>query len=475
MELHRATRLLFASSALAVCAGLATTPLHAQAFGLNEIGSCAVSRAYAVVASPCKDASAIFWNPAAITSLSGWNIVGGVAAISVDGSFTRDTTFRKYDADVPTEWVPHLFVTHRAANSKLSVGIGAYVPYGLTNQWTDSFPGRFIAKKASLATFYVQPNVAWQFNDKWSIGGGPIYAHSNVELIQSIDLSQQLTPTGATFGQLGIATGTEFGRARLKGSANGWGAQFGIFGQPTPAWSVGLRFLTPIEMKYDDADATFTQVFTGLVTGGTLTAGTTTIPAGTPVDSIVAPQFRTTGALTPQKASTKITHPAQIQAGVAYSGFKNWLLEADYAFVGWKRFDFLPITFDGAASASSRVLIEDYNNSSAIRLGAEYTTAYNGLRIRGGFAGAASAAPAETVTPLLPEQDRTYWTGGFGLPFASRFIFDFGYAHIATGGARGRIVERTTTQNNTATAAQLNTGVFDLSANVFSFTLKASF
>jgi len=40
----------------------------------------------------------------------------------------------------------------------------------------------------------------------------------------------------------------------------------------------------------------------------------------------------------------------------------------------------------------------------------EYTTAKDGWKLRAGFAGVASAAPAETVTPLLPEQDRAYWT-----------------------------------------------------------------
>ena len=39
----------------------------------------------------------------------------------------------------------------------------------------------------------------------------------------------------------------------------------------------------------------------------------------------------------------------------------------------------------------------------------------------------------------------------------------------------GRIIERTTTVNNTLTAAQVNSGVYNLSANVFSFTLKGSF
>ena len=46
------------------------------------------------------------------------------------------------------------------------------------------------------------------------------------------------------------------------------------------------------------------------------------------------------------------------------------------------------------------------------------------------------------------------------------------YSHVFTPGARGRIVERT---SESQTAAQLNTGVYNLSANVFSLTLRANF
>ena len=42
--------------------------LSAQAFGLNEIGSCAVARGFATTASPCRDASTIFWNPMKLTA-----------------------------------------------------------------------------------------------------------------------------------------------------------------------------------------------------------------------------------------------------------------------------------------------------------------------------------------------------------------------------------------------------------------------
>jgi long-chain fatty acid transport protein len=76
-----------------------------------------------------------------------------------------------------------------------------YVAYRLTSQWRDDFPGRFSAQKASLHTIYVQPNISYALSDDWSVGLGPVFGFSSVELVQSVDLSQQKTSaTGPTFG-----------------------------------------------------------------------------------------------------------------------------------------------------------------------------------------------------------------------------------------------------------------------------------
>jgi long-chain fatty acid transport protein len=202
MTLLRASRytLTLALVALPVAAG-------AQAFGLNEIGSCAVARGFATTAAPCDDASSIYWNPGALPKAPGFSFYGGAAIIKVDGSFTRDTSGTKYEGDVPTEVVPHIFLNYRGAG-KLAYGIGMYVPYGLTSQWADDFPGRFSAKKASLASIYVQPNIAMKINENWSVGVGPIFGHSTVELVQAVDLAGVATPAGPTFGQLGIPART---------------------------------------------------------------------------------------------------------------------------------------------------------------------------------------------------------------------------------------------------------------------------
>jgi long-chain fatty acid transport protein len=465
MTLHRATRFTLALALLGLPAAAG-----AQAFALNEIGSCALARGFATTSAPCDDASSIYWNPGKMPSARGWSAYGGAAIISLKGTFTQDTTFREFESDVPTAVVPHFFVTYRGAG-KVAYGLGVYVPYGLTSQWTDSFPGRFAAKKASLQSIYVQPNITYQITDNWSVGGGPVFGHSTVELVQAIDLSSQIASAGPpviTFGQLGIAKRTEFARATLKGSANAFGVALGVHGKLTPTWEMGARFLSQLSFDYDDADATFTQTPTGLI----LAAGNPIVPGGAsaPVDAVVASSF-TSGALVAQKVQTQIRHPAQVQVGFGYTGIENTTITAEYSYVGFKSFNQLPVNFKG--SAPSRVLQEDYNNTSGIRIGAERRL-MNGAALRAGWTATASAAPDETVTPLLPEQDRSLAMLGAGLPLGKSYAVDLSYAHIFTPGRRGRLDERAT-GSSTAAAIALNNGAYTLNANIFSLSLKASF
>ena len=126
--------------------------------------------------------------------------------------------------------------------------------------------------------------------------------------------------------------------------------------------------------------------------------------------------------------------------------------------------------FHWSAKGNSRVLLEQYNNSTSIRLSAQYNFK-NDVKVRGGFAGVASAAPIH-VTPLLPEQDRALLHRGCGAavvqePRARREL----RPHQHAGPAR-RIDERIKT---TRAHVELNSGVYTLSANVISSSLKASY
>jgi len=457
-----------ASLVLALIFGLKASA-RAQAFGLNEIGTCAVGRAHTGTGSPCADPSVIYWNPAAATLLQKWTVYAGAAAIRVSGDYTADSSAGVFPSVAPTAFPPHLFINYKGAG-KWATGLGLYVPYGLTSQWQDNFPGRFLALKSSLLTLYAQPNAAFEFSPGWSIGGGPVIGYSRVELNQALDLAPVSPSPGVTFGQLGIPQGTEFARATLKGSSTAFGFHLGLYGRLTPTIQLGARYLSEVRFKYDGSNARFEQRPTGIV----LPEGNPFTPGGVsaPLDGILAAQFASGGALVAQGVSTTIEHPAQIQAGVGFSGLPNTLVAVDYFWVGFRSaFRELAVNFDGPAAANNGVLIQDYDNAWAIRIGAEYSLSGRATA-RGGYSYVRAAAPPETVTPLLPDMDRRHYTLGFGLPLLRRYWLDAAYLRVDTEGRRGRVVER---QSRAQRDSELNGGFYSLKANIFSLSVRAQF
>ncbi|MDQ2889866.1 MAG: outer membrane protein transport protein [Gemmatimonadota bacterium] len=448
---------------LAACIPLAG--VSAQGFGLNEVGTCAVSRGFAVTGTPCDDASTIFWNPAGAVDLAGKSVNLGASIINVSGSFRQDSTGRNYRSNIQPAFVPEGFAAWRLG--KASLGFGVYVPYGLTSQWNDDFPGRFSALRAALQTVYYQPNIAWQASDEWSIGGGPIFGHSTVDLTQSLDLSQQIASGTTRFGQLGIASQTEFARAKFHGTSNAVGFNVGVHGKFGP-WSVGGRYLSALKFNYRDAQASFYQVPTGLTLpqGNPISAAT-----AVPLDALLASQFSTAakGALVSQNGYSQIVHPWQMQGGIGYTENGN-KLSVDVGRIGWSAFENLPITLNGPAAASSKVLPENYNDSWLLRFGAEHEFARWTGRI--GYSYAESPAPAQTVTPILPDMNRRNFSLGIALPVTTMYKLDLGYLNVNTPGRRGRLTEPTSpTQDPT----QLNSGAYALQANVFSAALNITF
>lgn len=470
------------SAIIASVASVTAVPAaHAQGFGLNEIGGCAVARAGAVTGAPCEDASVVYWNPAAAAALPrGRSAYVGASAIAVRGYFRQDYTARRFDGDVPVEVPPFLGATWTGGREhKVSFGLAAYVPYGLTSQWRDDFVGRFAAQRASLQSIYVQPNLAVEIvPGRLMIGGGPVIGYSRLELRQALDAAALPSPLGGTLGGLGlVAEGTEFGRFGVKGSGTAFGANLGIFARPTNTLSVGVRFLSELTFRYDNADATFTpsanaaNVVYPAGIPNPVAPGTFLLPPGGNLGQLLAGQFAgPTGAFRPgQQASTRITHPAQLQVGLGWNLTPRTLVSADYARVEWQAFDRLPVDF-GAGSPLTRSLIEQYEPSNSYRLSVDHSYR-SGWAARAGFSYATAAAPDVSVTPLLPDMDRYNFAAGAGIPLGP-VILDASYLRVETRGRRGRTGERL---DLALPAEQLNSGWYALNANVFSVSLKARF
>jgi long-chain fatty acid transport protein len=448
-------------------------PAEGQAYQLNDVGSCAIARGYATTGAPCKDASDIYWNPGAATDLQGFSFYGGAAVLRVMGSFTMDTTGHKYNSNTPISAIPSGFINYgnSIAGHKYAVGLGFYTPYGLIAQWRADFPGDFQSQRASLSTFYIQPNFAYEVvPNKLSIGGGPVIGHSDVRLDQSLDLSQ-VSEDGVSFAQLGVAPGTEFAALTAKASGTAVGFNVGVHYKPIPDIQLGARFLSKLAFNYTGT-AYFRQVPTGLILAANNPLG---LPGGTPVDGLVSSAIMP--SLGTQGVKTSVPHPYQFQVGVGYTGISQTTFSVDYELSGWSAFNQLPVQFTGAAAANSQTLIADYHDSWSIRTGIEHIfgDSLAGFAVRAGFSYINTPVPDVSVDPLLPDGNRYNYSVGFGYPFSRHIALDGAYVHIGTEGRRGSTTARTTTENTDATADEINNGWYTLSANLFSLSLKLTY
>jgi len=446
---------------LAFAAGL-TLPaasVSAQGFGIYEQGTCVMARGGAGVAQPCADGSAIFINPAGLTASQGWIITGGATLIHGSGTFTADqgpVTSSEVAKGAPP---PHLYLVNKV-NDKLAVGFGTFVPYGLRIQWPIDFAGRFITYDSSLTTVYLQPTIAYAVTPSISIGAGVTIARGSVELNRREDLARvPLGATGLTFGAL-VDSQTDFENTMLSASgAWGAGANLGAIVKASEQLRFGVRYLTHVKLHYSGS-ATFTPI-----------AGTFRVtkpnplgfPVGAPLNALVAVAQ---AALQSQPASTDIEMPAQLVAGTSVSATDRLTLFADYQWVQWSSFDSVVLNFSTGVPPSE-VLPQNFHNTSAVRLGAQYDL--NSMwRVSGGYIHNQAAAPDENVTPFLPDAARNQFTAGVGWTPRPKLTVDVAYQFIAYDDRRGRIVNP---PPGTAPSTALNSGVYRSRADLIGLTL----
>jgi long-chain fatty acid transport protein len=463
----------------------AATPtlLGAQGFGIYEQGACAMGRAGAGVAAPCSDGSAMFFNPAGLAGLTGGHATIGVTLLDVRGGFTDDVFQQKTKLDDPLLAIPQVYVSY-GPTSKLGVGVGLFAPYGLQTEWPLSFDGRFAGYKNIIQSIYVQPTVSYRVSPKLSLGAGLDIVRGKVELNQRLDLANAPVPVagvppGTTFSQFGIAPGTDFANAHLEATKTTVAAHFGASFKLSDQLSFGANFLTQAKFDYSGT-ASFTQVPTGLVVPAAVSVGALTIPAGTPVDALLGgPPLLggldlfnpTTGVFRSQPVTTTIKNPAQLALGLAYKVANGWTLLGDYQLTWWQQFSVLQITFPQDASGLlSRTLYENYHNTSGFRFGAEWARDAK-WTFRGGYLYHGGAAPAETVTPLLPEGQRNELTLGTTVKLGAALSADLAYQYIRQNDRRGRTREPLAGAATTG----LNNGLYNFHAHLFGVALSYAF
>jgi long-chain fatty acid transport protein len=459
----RRSAVLCAASALAVI--VFTPNAWAQGFSVYEHDACAMARGGAGVAAPCNSASAVFFNPAGVLGgKEAWNLQAGVTLIRPSGNFTDSATRAKTDLKDATYPVPAGYLTHQFSH-RFAAGIGVFAPYGLTTEWDPGFPGRYLAYKTTLASIYVQPTVAFEIVPGLQLGVGADYVHSSAQVHRRLDAAAQsetVSGTTITLAMLGVPPNTDFADVGFDVSGDGWGGHAGVLWKPTDRLSLGARYLSQVKVNFSGT-ATFDPVATGITFGPGNPFGA---PTGATLEQVL---FLGAGnLLSKQGASTTITMPAQLVAGVAFQVTPSLNLMADWQWTNWATFKSLNLHLAVADSTLSEY--EHYGNTNAIRAGFDWQAARS-IVIRGGLLTHNGAAPDQTVTPILPEGQRFEGTVGAGIQLTNSLRLDLAYQYIQQQDRRGRMTDPVGRDPLPID----NTGLYKFTANLFGASLALAF
>jgi long-chain fatty acid transport protein len=410
-----------------------------------------MGRGTAGVAAPCDDGSGMFYNPAALVTHKGVLGIGGTL-IGPRGDYTPFVGSVD-EPELSPNWypVPGAYFS-MPFGERAAFGLAVFAPYGLTTEWDLGFEGRFTAYKTTLQSPFFQPTVAFRVSDMLAIGGGLDISYNRLELKQRVDLSTQQLAPGITFAQIGVPRFTDFADFRIHGTKITVGANIGAIIAPDGPVSFGVRYMMRHKIEADDLELETEQITTGLRTPVPLPG----IPAGTPIDAIVAPQFQPGGRLSTQGAQTEITLPDQLALGVAFKATDKLKLLADYWWTNWSVFETLEFTTEQGLEER---INKQYENTNAFRFGAEYGHS-DALIGRAGFILHDAAAPDGSITPDLPEGGRWLVTAGLGLRMSANTRLDLAYMYLKQEERDGR--------------TQLtgpDTGTFSFDANLFGATL----
>jgi len=143
---------------------IAGTSAFAGGFDLPDQDAFAVARGLAVVAT-ADNPSAIYYNPAGLTQLTGNNLEAGFYGIYLDPQYTPPGGGNTFHNQEPFGGVPQLYYVHGNEKKTFSYGLGVYAPSGLSVRWQDSAGLRTAGVQGSLEQIAINPVVAFKLLD----------------------------------------------------------------------------------------------------------------------------------------------------------------------------------------------------------------------------------------------------------------------------------------------------------------------
>ena len=361
--------------------------LSAQGFQVNLQGQTQQGMASAGTAF-VQDAATVFYNPGGMSFLKENSISAGVSPVIAHSTFLDANTNLSYNTASPvsTPFAGYAVwgadTTHKVFN-RFKFGLGSYTPFGSIATWEPGWTGRYNLTSLKLLSIFYQATASYKICDKLGIGIGLVYGTGNVELKQDIPVSSSSNFAGS---------------ADLKGKAQAWGFNAGVYYKPCSKFSIGLTYRSAMNMNLQNGTGTF-------VTPSSLNSN---IP---PTNTFTA----------------KLPLPSVLTLGLAYSFTQKFTLALDVNYVGWHTYDTLAFDYkNNTPQFADTKLPRLYHNTFAFRLGGQYKVT-DKFTARAGLGLELTPVPNGYITPEVPDATRMYYTIGLGYKIAKCFAVDASY------------------------------------------------
>lgn len=363
------------AAAAMMVAGAFATQTYAAGFQLSEQSAIQMGRAMAGAGVVGDDLSAVHYNPAGMTLLSGTRMqaTGTWVAVNLDyeshdGSVTENGRLKG-------QTIPAGFLTHQI-NDSLWAGLGLTVPYGMGTEYGEDWEGRERGTESMILTFDINPNLAWKVNDKLSVGGGISLQYAKAEL-------------GMGMGPM---------QANVKGDSWAWGWNVGLMFQPVETVRLGLAYRSHIAHNAE---------------------GHTDVKSPLNLTSDMKVRIKTPDTVT-LSATWEATDALRLSGTARWSKWSNF-----------RTLDVQNLDFNGTPYAKfANVPVENnWDDTWFFSVGADYKL--NGQwTVRGGVAYDQGPVENQYRMAVIPDTDRVWFSGGASYKYTDNLTFDFGATYI---------------------------------------------
>lgn len=430
-----------ASVALVLGAGQA----FGAAFALQESSASGLGNAYAGGAAAAEDAATVWSNPAGMSRITTNQLVGGISWIRPSNKFSDGGSLPAVSCPPQlcppagqfqplggnggdaggNNFVPYGYLVI-PINKQVSFGLGITVPFGLVTEYDDGWIGRYQALKSDIKTYNVNPAISWKVTDNIAIAAGVDYQQIKATLTANVNYSgalAQAAGAAVAAGQISAATAGALlsqtkgldSASTVTGDDYSWGWNVGILADLDKNNRFGVAYRSDI--KYD--------------VSGNVSFSNPSLP------TLVPPQLIPVGALLSGAVNSQalfnsgVTSSIKLPAIANFSWFGHvsdrWDVMADVQWTHWSTIK--DLTFVRTTGAVLQSTPENFKDSWRYSLGANYQYD-NQWKFRMGVA--FDQTPVQDVdrTARLPDNDRTWLSGGVQYALSPAVKLDFSAAYI---------------------------------------------